>query len=80
VHIKKLRKVFASTIEREESAFCGYRKGTRGWGAKGKELVMGIVKRNGQFNAFPNPERSATEVISLVRTYTTPAPPYYTDT
>ena len=78
-HAENLREPFTGAIECDESAFGGYRKGKRGWGAAGKILVMGIAQRNGQVRAFPIPARSADQVISLVCAHTTPGSLYYTD-
>jgi len=39
-------KPFAGEIECDESSFGGHRKGKRGWGARGKIIVLGILKRN----------------------------------
>ncbi len=37
----------------DETTFGGARHGKRGWGADGKVIVFGIVKRNGQVKAMP---------------------------
>jgi transposase len=45
------------TIECDESSFGGHRKGKRGWGAAGKTLVFGILKRNGVVHMFAVDDR-----------------------
>lgn len=45
---EEFREPFAGAIECDETTFGGARHGKRGWGAAGKVIVFGIVKRNGQ--------------------------------
>lgn len=40
--------VFEGSIELDESYFCGRRKGRCGRSAAGKEVVFGVLKRNGR--------------------------------
>lgn len=63
----------------DESRFGCFRKGKRGWGAAGKIVVMGIVKRNGLVKAYPITRLTAEEVISRVCAHSTPGSLYYTD-
>jgi transposase len=51
--IEQLREPFEGAIECDETTFGGARKGKRGWGAAGKVIVFGLVKRNGQVKAMP---------------------------
>ncbi len=46
-HAEHLRAPFDGALECDATTFGGARKGRRGWGAAGKVLVFGIVKRNG---------------------------------
>jgi transposase len=45
---------FDGAIECDETMFGGYRAGQRGWGAAGKVIVLGILKRNGLVRVFPS--------------------------
>ena len=40
--------MFGSEVELDESYFGGHRKGKRGWGAAGKVVVFGLLKRGGR--------------------------------
>ena len=51
------REPFDGSVELDESTFGGRRKGKRGWGAEGKIIVLGILKRNGRVKVFPVPRR-----------------------
>ncbi len=70
---------YQGSIECDETMFGGRRPGKRGWGAKGKVVVLGILQRNGQVRVFPVQGRSTTEIIRLVKTHTKPGSLYYTD-
>ncbi|WP_208738285.1 IS1595 family transposase [Oceanidesulfovibrio marinus] len=74
-----MRAPFEGDVECDKSTFGGVRKGKRGWGAAGKVIVLGIVKRNGMVRAFPLKARSQAEVVQLVREHTLPGSLYYTD-
>lgn len=86
---RKIRKVlaiyehcqeaFSGEIECDESSFGGSRKGKRGWGARGKIIVLGILKRNGKVRVFPIQGRGADKIVPLVRKATKPGSLYYTD-
>lgn len=52
-YLEEFRKPFEESLECDESSFGGHRKDKRSWGAVGKVIVFGIIKRNGQVKAFP---------------------------
>ena len=70
---------FDGDLELDGTMFGGRRKGKRGWGASGKVIVFGILKRNGQVQVFPIPRRNREEVMQLVRINTRPGSLYFTD-
>lgn len=70
-----LRESFQGELECDETTFGGSRKGKRGWGAAGKIIVFGILKRNGTVKVFPVQGRTCKEVISLVQHHTNPGRP-----
>lgn len=70
---------FDGAIECDETMFGGYRAGKRGWGAAGKVIVLGILKRNGMVRVFPVTGRGRTELTNLIATHTVPGSLYYTD-
>lgn len=78
-HAEELREPFDGDVECDETTFGGARKGKRGWGAAGKIIVFGIVKRNGLVKAFPLPARRKVEIMRLIREHTKPGSLYYTD-
>lgn len=78
-YLEECREPFEGSLECDESSFGGHRKGKRGWGAAGKVIVFGIIKRNGQVKAFPLHRRTRHEVFELVREHTLPGSLYYTD-
>ena len=45
---EELREPFEGMLECDETTFGGTRGGKRGWGARGKVIVFGIIKRNGK--------------------------------
>jgi hypothetical protein len=61
---EQLRDPFEAAIERDETTFEVTRKGKRGWGAAGKVIVLGLVKRNGGGKAMPIP---AHDRVSIMR-------------
>lgn len=77
--IEEMREPFEGDLECDETTFGGARHGKRGWGATGKIIVFGIVRRNGLVRAFPISARRQAEVIRLVREHTRPGSLYYTD-
>ena len=67
------------TIECDESSFGGHRKGKRGWGAAGKTLVFGILKRNGIVRVFAVDDRQKATLLPLIEAHTAQGCLYYTD-
>jgi transposase len=74
-----LREPFRGELECDETTFGGARHGKRGWGAAGKVIVFGVVKRNGQVKAMPIAAHSRTEVMSQIQAHTREGSLYYTD-
>ena len=74
-----LRQPFAGCLELDESMFGGKRPGKRGWGAAGKVIVFGILKRNGMVQVSPLEGRGHREIMAKVRSQTRPGSLYYTD-
>jgi len=66
-------------LEMDESPFGGRRKGKRGWGAAGKILVFGIIKRNGTVRLSIVPNRRYHTLRQEIQKYTKPGSLYYTD-
>lgn len=66
-------------VECDESSFGGKRKGKRGWGAKGKIIVLGILQRDGIVKVSPIQGRGAKKIVPLVIKHTKPGSLYYTD-
>lgn len=66
-------------LEMDESPFGGKRKGKRGWGARGKLLVFGIVKRNGRVRLSVVPNRRYRTLRREIELHTKPGSLYYTD-
>ena len=76
---ERIQDVFAGALECDETMFGGRRKGKRGWGAAGKVIVFGILKRNGQVQVFPVSGRSERELVGHIIEHTRPGSLYYTD-
>lgn len=76
---EQCREPFRGEIECDETTFGGKRKGKRGWGAAGKIIVLGILKRNGHVRTFPIQGRGARKILPLVQEHTKPGSLYYTD-
>lgn len=71
---------FTGEIECDETMFGGKKKpGKRGWGARGKIIVLGIFKRDGQVRVFPIQGRGGRKILPLVYQTTKPGSLYYTD-
>ncbi len=51
--VEQLREPFDGALELDETTFGGARKGKRGWGAAGKVIVFGLIKRNGEIKPMP---------------------------
>jgi transposase len=73
------REPLKGEIECDESSFGGKRKGKRGWGAKGKIIVLGILQRDGIVKVSPIQGRGAEKIIPLVARHTRPGSLYYTN-
>ena len=73
------RAPFDGAVELDESTFGGRRPGKRGWGARGKIIVLGILQRNGRVKVFPVPRRRQRTVLPLVSPHTRPGSLYFTD-
>jgi transposase-like protein len=78
-HAEQLRTPFEGALECDETAFGGHRKGKTGWGAAGKVLVFGIVKRNGQVTAQPIPAHDRASVMQVIEAHSREGSLYYTD-
>jgi transposase len=74
-----LRESFSGELECDETTFGGARHGKRGWGAAGKVIVFGIVKRNGHVKAAPLEKRSQRAVLQQIQAHTREGSLYYTD-
>lgn len=79
VHEQSKEKWEHGAFECDESSFGGYRPGKRGWGAEGKIIVFGILKRNGEVRATPITTRQKETVLSLIAQHSSPGSLYYTD-
>ena len=66
-------------LEMDESPFGGARKGKRGWGAAGKILVFGIMKRNGKVHLSVVPNRKYKTLRQQIHDHTKTGSLYYTD-
>jgi transposase len=78
-YVENLREPFEGSVECDETTFGGARPGRRGWGAGGKVIVFGIVKRNGEVKALPIAAHSGAEVWREIVLHTKPGSLYYTD-
>ena len=76
---EEFREPFEGALECDETTFGGARHGKRGWGAEGKVIVFGIVKRNGQVKAMPIAAHSRAEVMRQIQAHTREGALYYTD-
>jgi len=76
---EQCREPFEDEIECDETMFGGKKRGRRGWGAEGKIVVLGILKRNGKVRVFPVKGRGAKRLLPLIRQSTKPGSLYYTD-
>lgn len=77
--VEQLREPFEGAIECDETTFGGARKGKRGWGALGKVIVFGLIKRNGQVKAMPIAAHSRAAVMQQIDAHTREGSLYYTD-
>jgi len=76
--LKELKKL-SGELEIDEALFGGHRKGKRGWGSEGKNLVFGIYQRNGKVITFPVSDRKHDTLIPLIKQHTKNGSLYYTD-
>lgn len=70
---------FDGVVECDETTFGGIRHGKTGWGAAGKVIVFGIVKRNGQVKAMPIAAHDRDSVMQQIEAHTREGSLYYTD-
>jgi len=77
--VEDVREPFAGALECDETTFGGARHGKRGWGAAGKVIVFGLIKRNGQVKAMPIAAHSQAEVMRQIQAHTREGSLYYTD-
>ncbi|RKH74528.1 IS1595 family transposase [Corallococcus sp. AB045] len=78
-HAEQLRAPFEGHLECDETTFGGARKGKRGWGAAGKVIVFGIVKRNGTVKAQPIPAHDRASIMKVIQAESREGSLYYTD-
>ncbi len=76
---EQLREPFAGELECDETTFGGVRPGKRGWGARGKVIVFGVIKRNGQVKAMPIAAHSRAAMMAEIQAHTREGSLYYTD-
>lgn len=67
---EQLREPFEGAIECDETTFGGARHGPRGWGALGKVIVFGLIKRNGRVKAIPIPRHDRLSVMREIEAHT----------
>jgi len=77
--VEQLRDPFEGAIECDETTFGGARKGKRGWGAAGKVIVFGLIKRNGRVKAMPIPVHNREAIMREIDAHTREGALYYTD-
>lgn len=78
-HHEHFQKPLSGELEMDESPFGGRRKGKRGWGAAGKILVFGIMKRNGKVRLSIVPNRKYATIRDEIHKHTKTGSLYYTD-
>jgi transposase len=66
---EQLREPFDGALECDETTFGGARHGKRGWGAAGKVIVFGVVKRNGHVKAMPIAAHSRLELMRQIQAH-----------
>ena len=77
--VEQLREPFDGALEFDETIFGGARHGKRGWGAAGKVIVFGIIKRNGRVKAMPIPAHDRLSIMHEIKAHTREGALYYTD-
>lgn len=78
-HAEQWREPFTGALECDETTFGGARHGPRGWGALGKVIVFGIIKRNGEVKAMPIATHDRKAVMQQIDAHTREGSLYYTD-
>jgi transposase len=78
-YAEDLREPLQGQLELDETTFGGHRPGKRGWGAAGKVIVFGILKRNGTVKVTSVSQRNHANILGKVVAHTTPGSLYYTD-
>lgn len=73
------RAPLSGVLECDETTFGGARHGKRGWGAAGKVIVFGIVKRNGEVRAMPIAAHNQAAIMREIQAHTREGSLYYTD-
>ncbi len=76
---EELAAPFEGAIECDETMLGGRRRGKRGWGASGKVLIFGMLKRDGVVRVFPVESRSRAVLLPLIVQHTSPGSLFYTD-
>ena len=71
--------VFEEPVELDESYFGGRRKGRRGRGAAGKEVVFGILKRNGRVYTVVVDNAKSETLLPVIKQKIMPDSIVYTD-
>ena len=71
--------VFEGPVELDESYFGGRRKGRRGRGAAGKEVVFGILKRNGRVYTVVVDNAKSDTLMPVIKQKIMPDSIVYTD-
>ena len=80
-HVSELEgKKLSGEVEMDESYFGGKRKGTRGRGARGKNIVFGLLERDGMVYTRVVEHVSKEELMAIIRKKTRKGTVYYTDT
>lgn len=78
-YAEHLREPFEGSLECDETTFGGARKGKRGWGAAGKVIVFGIIKRNGLVKAAPIQAHDGASIMQVIQAQSREGSLYYTD-
>lgn len=77
--VEEVREPFSGALECDETTFGGARHGKRGWGAAGKVIVFGLIKRNGRVKAMPIARHNQAEIMRQIQAHTREGSLYYTD-
>jgi len=78
--VKELEEIrLSGSLEMDETMFGGFRKGKRGWGASGKNMVFGMYKRNGKVVTFPISDRSRQTLTNIIFHHASAGSLCYTD-